>query len=768
MTWGRSRSAVWLTVIISAVVAAFAGVEPTSLSSVDPLLLGAFGALVATASAFAPVSLVIAAAGVTLALATLNPAAVPIGLGAGSTGLALWAGIRPRHVRRPWKAAGGLLLAQAILRLEGGGAFTGDTALVGGLVAAALGVGALVRLRSPTRRVIMLTTLSVVAVSTLAAAGTGTAVLGAREDVEAAVDAVDDGLDALRDGDGDLAANRFEAAARLFASAEGRLNEWWARGGRAVPVVSQNYTAVETLTSIGEDLAITALDTADAADIENARLDGGRVDLAAIRAMEEPLDRSLLALVSAREEALAIESPWLADPLVRARSDLIERIDDALPDVEDAIAAARVAPALLGADEPRHYFVAIVTPAESRASGGFMGNFAELRIDAGEVEMTTFGRAHELNEAGERESKTLEGAPPDYVARYEDLRIPQFFQDVGVSPDFPSVARVIEGLYPQSGGRSIDGVISVDPDGLAGLLELTGPVEIPQLGEPVTSENASDLLLREQYVRFADDKDERVDFLETTARAVFDEITSGSLPGPGRIADVLGPLARRGRITLHSVHQPEQSFFENMGIGGAYPPVRGHFVGVVTQNGGLNKIDTFLHRSVRYEAAVDPATGRTDALVEVTLRNEAPAAGLPDVILGGGIAPSGTNRSWLSVYSPLEFVGAERDGEPLEMERERELGRRVYSAYVDVPPQSSVTVRVRLFGTVPVVVEEGSASLRVDVAHQPLVHPDDVELDIRFSEGWRVAESGDARFRRTFTLENDSTTSIPLLKGTMR
>ena len=60
--------------------------------------------------------------------------------------------------------------------------------------------------------------------------------------------------------------------------------------------------------------------------------------------------------------------------------------------------------------------------------------------------------------------------------RYGQFR-PQFnLQNVNLSPDFPTVGKVLETLAPEAGVGDVDGVIAVDPEGLAALLELTGPV----------------------------------------------------------------------------------------------------------------------------------------------------------------------------------------------------------------------------------------------------------------------------------------------------
>jgi hypothetical protein len=62
---------------------------------------------------------------------------------------------------------------------------------------------------------------------------------------------------------------------------------------------------------------------------------------------------------------------------------------------------------------------------------------------------------------------------------------------------------VIADLYPQSGGTPVDGVIAVDPEGLAAMMRLTGPITVPEWPVPITSANVSAITQNEAYVTYA-------------------------------------------------------------------------------------------------------------------------------------------------------------------------------------------------------------------------------------------------------------------------
>ena len=79
-------------------------------------------------------------------------------------------------------------------------------------------------------------------------------------------------------------------------------------------------------------------------------------------------------------------------------------------------------------------------------------------------------------------------------------------------------------LYPQSGGVEVDGVVRIDPTGLARLLRLTGPVEVDGLPYPLDATNVEAFLEVEQY-RLFDVAEERSDLLGQVGARVFEVLS---------------------------------------------------------------------------------------------------------------------------------------------------------------------------------------------------------------------------------------------------
>lgn len=261
---------------------------------------------------------------------------------------------------------------------------------------------------------------------------------------------------------------------------------------------------------------------------------------------------------------------------------------------------------------------------------------------------------------------------------------------------FPYVAEVATILYPQSGGRDIDGVVAMDPYVVEALMAYTGPIEVPEFGVTVRPEGALEFILAEQYLLAVDEEDgtfgneSRVDALETLGEAVITELLASDLPEPANLASDLAPLVDERRLLLWTHDAAEQDLLDRIGLLGGIPPLGadGGFSVSVT-NAGASKIDVFLGREVETRIEVD-AGGERGLIAEVTLTNNAPASGLPDYVIGNSLGlPNGTSRLWVSFYGPDTLSVATLDGEPLGLEPQREAGWGAFAHFLTLGPGES-------------------------------------------------------------------------------
>jgi hypothetical protein len=303
------------------------------------------------------------------------------------------------------------------------------------------------------------------------------------------------------------------------------------------------------------------------------------------------------------------------------------------------------------------------------------------------------------------------------------------------------MARIMTDQYRQATGEEVDGILAVDPEGLAALLRLTGPVDVAGWPEPLTPENVARVTLNEAYTAFP--KGERVDFLADVAHTVVDRATSGRLGQPAKIARVLGRAAGKGHLILAFTRPEEERLAVNLGVAGKLPATTSDSLLLTTQNTNGTKLDYYLRRSLTYAVHLDPSAGdghaRVTGRVDVGLDNSAPDSGVPAYVIGPftNFDRAGENRSFLSLYSPLGMSAATFEGNQQTLDATTELGRNVYANFFLVPSKSRRTLTVDLNGTVP-LGPHGEYTL--DVVRQPGVTPDDVTVKVDVPAGWRVAD----------------------------
>ena len=364
--------------VVSGIVAVFSGASPTGVGVVDVLLVFAGAAAVTWASASAPWWAVAAASGVA-AVTAIHPLWAAIGA-IGFIG-GLYIGLARRN-QSALREITGAIAVNVFVRSELEG-FFGLSVIVGIAVGGALLIAGILRRPSAVRRTAAVLAGGALLYVILAMIGLGISAASASPDLRRGADMARSGIDALETGDYELAADRFEDAAEGFDRAASELGGALAAPSRIVPVFAQNVDAGAKLADEASEALLVAAGALRAIDLDTLGVDAGSIDLVAVADLEQPLLDVQSALHALEETTEDVRSPWLLGPLQDELDELDAEFEENDVRLQNAIDAVRLAPQMLGADEPRRYLVLFTTPAEARGLGGFIGNYAELTVDDG-------------------------------------------------------------------------------------------------------------------------------------------------------------------------------------------------------------------------------------------------------------------------------------------------------------------------------------------------------------------------------------------------
>ncbi|MGH2507354.1 MAG: DUF4012 domain-containing protein, partial [Ktedonobacteraceae bacterium] len=170
---------------------------------------------------------------------------------------------------------------------------------------------------------------------------------------------------------------------------------------------------------------------------------------------------------------------------------LLQLLPQAVNDLSQVRSLLGTAGWVLGVDQPRTFLVQTMDRAELRATGGFTGQFGELKINGGRVEPFNLKDISLVEYAGN--SNTYgQLAPAQYRSWWPFAN--WGLRDSNVSADFPTSAQMALQLYQQEVGTQADGVISFTPVVIEHVLDIIGPMSVPGYNVTVTAQNLEDLL----------------------------------------------------------------------------------------------------------------------------------------------------------------------------------------------------------------------------------------------------------------------------------
>ena len=439
------------------------------------------------------------------------------------------------------------------------------------------------------------------------------------------------------------------------AAARSAVDDPLFRAATFLPWLGPNLGAVRQVTVTLDDMAVDVMPSL--ADLAQVMQPGdlapknGFIDLKPIQQASSTLQRADDAVVASRAAIDAIDRSALVRPVGEAVQTLSNKLASAGALTATGARAARLLPPMLGADGARDYLVVFQNLAEARATGGMFGSFALVHVDNGKITVADNGTP----------TRTLGVFDPpigplsaDQRALYGDLP-GTFPADVNLSPDFPFAASTFAKMYTQRTGRTVDGLMAIDPVALSYLMRGTGPVDAGE-GVTLTSKNVVSVLLSGAYQQFDDGTDQgaRDAFLARAAAVAFTAVSSGA----GDAEETMKGLLRAGserRLLLWSADPKEQAELAATPLGGQFPQQPGApTIGLFLNDGTGGKMSYYLHNEVSVTSASCTDDGLRRLQVTLTLHSSAPPSGLPDYVTGPmRLVEPYSIRTNVSVFAPV-------------------------------------------------------------------------------------------------------------------
>lgn len=367
---------------------------------------------------------------------------------------------------------------------------------------------------------------------------------------------------------------------------------------------------------------------------------------------------------------------------------------------------------LLGAAGPRKYLFLFQNNQELRPTGGFIGSYARLDLTDGVIKRFFIDGI--FNPDGQLKENIVPPKPIQKVSAGWSLHDSNWF------PDFPTSAEKAIFFYEKTGGPTVDGVVTITPTLLGKLLELTGPIPLPEYGVTISAENFIPVVQEEVEVKYDREENQPKKILSDLAQEIFARLLIvPSLEHFRGVAEAVVEGLNERHIILYSRQPETQALLDEAGWSGRVLTAPHNFLMVVHSNINGYKTDGVIDDSINHISEVQ-ADGSIIDTVSITRHHR------------GGNTPytwwNKVNANYLRVYVPLgstllsaegmtrEFPPAPLDYDALAFRRDddvireersividetsgtrigEESGKTVYGNWVYVSPGESVTVTYR-------------------------------------------------------------------------
>jgi len=274
------------------------------------------------------------------------------------------------------------------------------------------------------------------------------------------------------------------------------------------------------------------------------------------------------------------------------------------------IRGAQIAPGLLGQDGSRTYLVLVQNSDELRPTGGFISAVGRVEISHGQLISMTVQDSYAIDDF----TKEYPNPPQpllDYMGSEQWV-----FRDANWSPDFPATALDTIHLYQISRPEQVDGVIGLTSKGVEMLIASLGPINVPELPEPVTAANFSKILQEtwnpSQDISHSSDwwswYSTRKQFIGIIMRAAIDKLLTGDVHWTQLGQGVIEAFSQR-QLMIYTI--PEAVELKQMQWDGALRSSTGDYLMIVNANVGFNKVNVLVSESLNYQVTLLPdGTGR--------------------------------------------------------------------------------------------------------------------------------------------------------------
>lgn len=351
------------------------------------------------------------------------------------------------------------------------------------------------------------------------------------------------------------------------------------------------------------------------------------------------------------EDSLTLSKATLQRSRNNLPTNLQEQCDKAIVSVDKTLTAISSTKILIDQGLPwlsgsnnqsRNILILFQNNAELRASGGFLGSFALVKLKDGKISDLNFEtNIYKLDTAY---SQKMNLAPPPELAY---STVGWAMRDANFAIDFPESMAKVKEFFTAETGEKVDGVVALDTTLFLDLLKVVGPIDMPDYQKTITADNfLSDVQyeVEKGYFERSGGKEENEPkkiLADMMPKFLNKLITAGK--DEDKMPEILAMLGKglSEKHLLFNVSDPElQSVLAKMGYAGQVDHELSDYLFIHNTNiqgkkSSLNVSETVKHHIEIYSG------GKIDSSLEIIRQHN-----------GSGVWPDGTNINLIRILLP--------------------------------------------------------------------------------------------------------------------
>ena len=417
------------------------------------------------------------------------------------------------------------------------------------------------------------------------------------------------------------------------------------------PTASKQYQTAQNLISAGEKLSQSAAVLSENIDQIEISKDTDNLNLNDnLLKLKNALNLVLPDLKAATQD---LETIYLEEIPVKYHEKIIilqKTIPLLTKSVETYINAADLLVQMLGQETPKRYLLLFQNNNEIRPTGGFIGSYALLDIDRGNIKNIEIPGGGPYDLKGNLKIN-LESPQPLHIMnpRWE-------FQDGNWFADLPDSAAKLMYLYEKSGGPTVDGLIFINASLVEKILEVTGPVDLPDYQLQITAKNFLTAVQKKVEVDYDKEANRPKQIIADLAPILINRILNSSPKNFITIFDLMLSALSQKEVQLYFTNPSLENITNDYNWGGQLKNTDNDYLAIISTNIAGEKTDAKIQQLADLDVKINDDGTITNTLkitrTHLGLEGEA-FYGVPNVDYLRIYVPNGSELISAQGFEPI-------------------------------------------------------------------------------------------------------------------